>query len=308
MKGEMANMIEKKKKKEKIEPLELLQQINEKNLQKSGFQMDLRGYSLPIGQRTLMMGILNVTPDSFSDGGLFTNLEEALLHAKKMVAEGADIIDIGGESTRPGAEKVGEEEELRRVMPMVKALVEALDVPISVDTYKSQVAKVALEAGAHMINDVWGLQQDDQMASVIASFGVPVCMMHNQEGTVYTEDMVDAMKKFFEKSIAMAQQAGIKDKNIVLDPGIGFGKTPEQNIHLMSRLWEFQEFGYPILLGTSRKSMIGKILEVEPEERIEGTLATNVMGVYQGVDIIRVHDIKENLRGIKVADAILRGV
>ncbi|WP_242870126.1 dihydropteroate synthase [Tindallia californiensis] len=254
------------------------------------------------------MGILNVTPDSFSDGGQFTEVEKALFHGKKMVEEGADIIDIGGESTRPGAIKVEEEEELKRVMPMVKALVEALEVPISVDTYKAPVAKAALEAGVHMINDVWGLQRDKEMASVVASFGVPVCIMHNQEGTEYKEDILSSIKKFFEKSLTMAREAGIDDKNILLDPGIGFGKTPEQNIYVMGRLQELQEFGYPVLLGTSRKSMIGKILDLAPEQRMEGTLATNVIGVYQGVEIIRVHDIKENLRGIKVADAILRGV
>ncbi|WP_242939418.1 dihydropteroate synthase [Tindallia magadiensis] len=254
------------------------------------------------------MGILNVTPDSFSDGGQFTEVEKALLHGKKMVEEGADIIDIGGESTRPGAVKVEEEEELQRVMPMVKALVEALEVPISIDTYKAPVAKAALEAGVHMINDVWGLQRDKEMASVVASFGVPVCIMHNQEGTEYKEDILSSIKTFFEKSLTMARKAGIDDKNILLDPGIGFGKTPEQNIYVMGRLQELQEFGYPVLLGTSRKSMIGKILDLAPEQRIEGTLATNVIGVYQGVEIIRVHDIKENLRGIKVADAILRGV
>ncbi|SFI23437.1 dihydropteroate synthase [Tindallia magadiensis] len=282
--------------------------IHQSKPQKTFDPLELRGYSLPLGKRTLIMGILNVTPDSFSDGGQFTEVEKALLHGKKMVEEGADIIDIGGESTRPGAVKVEEEEELQRVMPMVKALVEALEVPISIDTYKAPVAKAALEAGVHMINDVWGLQRDKEMASVVASFGVPVCIMHNQEGTEYKEDILSSIKTFFEKSLTMARKAGIDDKNILLDPGIGFGKTPEQNIYVMGRLQELQEFGYPVLLGTSRKSMIGKILDLAPEQRIEGTLATNVIGVYQGVEIIRVHDIKENLRGIKVADAILRGV
>jgi dihydropteroate synthase len=253
------------------------------------------------------MGILNVTPDSFSDGGKFIDLEKAVKQAKKMVAEGADIIDVGGESTRPGAHEVSAEEELKRVLPVVQRLVKEIDVPISVDTYKSEVAEEALRAGAHMINDVWGMQKDPEMASVVAKYGVPVIVMHNQKGTEYQGDIIEEICKFFRKSIQLGTAAGIKREKIILDPGIGFGKTPEQNILVMSRLGELNDLGHPILLGTSRKSMIGKILDLPSGERVEGTLATTVMGIIQGVDIVRVHDVKENMRAAKVADAIVRG-
>lgn len=271
------------------------------------FEMDLRGHKFLIGERTLIMGILNVTPDSFSDGGKFTEMDKAVNHGKQMVVDGADIIDIGGESTRPGAAKVGLEEELKRVIPIVAELVKKVDAPISVDTYKAKVAEEALKVGAHMINDVWGLQKEPAIANVIAKYGVPVCIMHNQEGTEYDEDIIAAMKTFFEKSIEIAKAAGIEDKNIILDPGIGFGKTAEQNIHVMGRLNELNDLGYPVLLGTSRKSMIGKILDLPADQRVEGTLSTSVIGVMHGVEFIRVHDIKENLQAVKVADAIIRG-
>ncbi len=264
-------------------------------------------YELSLGKRTYIMGILNVTPDSFSDGGKFIDLEKAVKQAKKMVAEGADIIDVGGESTRPGAHEVSAEEELKRVLPVVQRLVKEIDVPISVDTYKSEVAEEALRAGAHMINDVWGMQKDPEMASVVAKYGVPVIVMHNQKGTEYQGDIIEEICKFFRKSIQLGTAAGIKREKIILDPGIGFGKTPEQNILVMSRLGELNDLGHPILLGTSRKSMIGKILDLPSGERVEGTLATTVMGIIQGVDIVRVHDVKENMRAAKVADAIVRG-
>lgn len=264
-------------------------------------------YELSLGKRTYIMGILNVTPDSFSDGGKFIDLEKAVKHAKKMVAEGADIIDVGGESTRPGAHEVSAEEELKRVLPVVQRLVKEIDVPISVDTYKSEVAEEVLRAGAHMINDVWGMQKDPEMASVVAKYGVPVIVMHNQKGTEYQGDIIEEICKFLRKSIQLGTAAGIKQEKIILDPGIGFGKTPEQNILVMSRLGELNDLGHPILLGTSRKSMIGKILDLPSGERVEGTLATTVMGIIQGVDIVRVHDVKENTRAAKVADAIVRG-
>lgn len=264
-------------------------------------------YELSLGKRTYIMGILNVTPDSFSDGGKFIDLEKAVKQAKKMVAEGADIIDVGGESTRPGAHEVSAEEELKRVLPVVQRLVKEIDVPISVDTYKSEVAEEALRAGAHMINDVWGMQKDPEMASVVAKYGVPVIVMHNQKGTEYQGDIIEEICKFFRKSIQLGTAAGIKREKIILDPGIGFGKTTEQNILVMSRLGELNDLGHPILLGTSRKSMIGKILDLPSGERVEGTLATTVMGIIQGVDIVRVHDVKENMRAAKVADAIVRG-
>ncbi|WP_459195520.1 dihydropteroate synthase [Wukongibacter baidiensis] len=268
--------------------------------------MNAGKYELNLGTRTYIMGILNVTPDSFSDGGDFTSVDIAVNHAKEMVLEGADIIDIGGESTRPGAAEVGAEDELERVLPVVERLVKEIDVPISVDTYKATVAESVLKAGAHIINDVWGLQRDPDIASVVAKYNVPVIMMHNQNGTDYDKDIMEEICNFFKKSIDIALNAGIKKENIILDPGIGFGKTPEQNMVVMARLGELNDLGYPILLGTSRKSMIGKILDLPPKERVDGTVATTVMGIMQGIDIVRVHDITENLRAAKVTDAIVR--
>lgn len=269
--------------------------------------LTVKGKTWDLAQRTHIMGILNVTPDSFSDGGMHNTLESAVVHAKQMALEGADIIDVGGESTRPGSAEVGEAEEIDRVLPVVKALAERIELPISVDTYKANVAKCCLEAGAAMINDVWGFQRDTEIANVVAHYGCPAVLMHNQVGTDYSEDIILSMKRFFEKSIHIARSAGIEDANIVLDPGIGFGKTPEQNIVVMGRLSELKEVGFPILLGTSRKSMIGKILDLPAHERLEGTIATNVLGIQQGVSIVRVHDVKENRRAALVADAIVRG-
>ncbi|SHG96584.1 dihydropteroate synthase [Tepidibacter thalassicus] len=258
------------------------------------------------GERTYIMGILNVTPDSFSDGGEFTNVDIAINHAKEMIKNGADIIDIGGESTRPGSIEINAEEELDRVVPVVERLVKEIDVPISVDTYKASVAEKVLSLGVPIINDVWGLQRDKRMASVIAKYDAYIVIMHNQLGTEYSKDIIECIKDFFEKSIKIAKEAGIKEDKIILDPGIGFGKTFEQNVYVMKRLGELKSFDYPILLGTSRKSMIGKILDLPPRERIEGTIATTVMGIMQGIDIVRVHDVKENLRAAKVADVIYR--
>jgi len=258
------------------------------------------------GKKTYIMGILNVTPDSFSDGGSYTSIEKALNHAKEMIDSGADIIDLGGESTRPGHQIVDAEEELRRVLPVVKELKKQLNVKVSVDTYKAIVAKETLKLGADMINDVWGLRKDPNMVSVIAKYDAHVCIMHNQDGTDYDKDIMESIKGFLIESIKIAKSAGIDDRKIVLDPGIGFGKTLEQNIEVMARLDELKDLGYPILLGTSRKSMIGKILDLEPKDRVEGTIATTVLGIKSGVDIVRVHDVLENIRAIKVADAICR--
>ncbi|KNF09201.1 dihydropteroate synthase FolP [Gottschalkia purinilytica] len=265
-------------------------------------------YELNLGTKTYVMGILNITPDSFSDGGNFFELENAIKHAKEMIEEGADIIDVGGESTRPGSEEVSAEDELERVLPVVKRLAKEVKAPISVDTYKAIVADKVLEAGAHIINDIWGLQKDPDMANVVAKYNVPVVIMHNQIGTEYKNDIMEEICRFLRKSIDIALKAGIKPENIILDPGIGFGKTSEQNMEVMARLGELNDLGYPILLGTSRKSMIGKILDLPSEERVEGTIATSVMGVIQASDIVRVHDIKENVRAIKVTDAIVRGI
>ena len=258
------------------------------------------------GKKTYIMGILNVTPDSFSDGGDFSNIDIAVNHANEMIKEGADIIDLGGESTRPGHNYVGAEEELRRITPVIKRLKEEINVPISVDTYKADVAKASLELGVEMINDVWGLRKDKNMANVIADYDAYVCIMHNQDGTEYDKDIMESIKKFLLESIEIGLNAGIKKEKIVLDPGIGFGKTFEQNLEVLKRLDELNELGYPILLGTSRKSVIGNVLNVEPKERVEGTIATTVLGIRDGVDIVRVHDIKENIRAAKMADAIYR--
>lgn len=268
--------------------------------------MECGGQNLLLGTRTYIMGILNITPDSFSDGGAFINIEKAVKHAKEMVAQGADIIDIGGESTRPGANAVEAEEEVARILPVIKKLLKAINVPISVDTYKSRVADTVLKAGVDMINDVWGLQRDPHMAGLVAKYKVPIVIMHNQYGTEYKKDIIEAIKDFFNESINIGLSGGIKKENIILDPGIGFGKDLEQNLQVMGRLGEFNNLGHPMLLGTSRKSMIGQALELPVEERLEGTLATSVMGIIQGVDILRVHDIKENVRVARLTDRIVR--
>lgn len=260
-----------------------------------------------LGKRTYIMGILNVTPDSFSDGGRFTQVDHAVEHGFELIGQGADIIDVGGESTRPGSREVGEAEELARILPVVQKLHSLTAVPISVDTYKAQVARQCLEAGAAVINDVWGMQREPEIARVAAHFGAPVVVMHNQQGTEYAQDIMLELIAFFEKSLEIAYQAGLPKENIILDPGIGFGKTVEQNITVMGRLSELKALGYPILLGTSRKSTIGRILDLPPEQRVEGTLATTVLGIQQGVDIVRVHDVMQNRRAALVADAIVRG-
>ena len=258
-------------------------------------------------KRTYIMGILNVTPDSFSDGGNFNSVDKALEHAKEMIKEGADIIDLGGESTRPGHEYVDADEELRRVIPVIKKLKSELDIPISVDTYKAQVAEESLKLGVEMINDIWGLRKDKNMASVIAKYKAYVCIMHNQDNTEYDKDIMESIKEFLLESINIAIESGIDKEKIILDPGIGFGKTYEQNLEVLKRLGELKSLGYPMLLGTSRKSVIGNTLNLPPQERVEGTIATTVLGIKDGVDIVRVHDVEKNLRAAKMADAIYRG-
>ena len=259
------------------------------------------------GKRTYIMGILNVTPDSFSDGGDFTNVDIAVKHAKDMIEEGADIIDLGGESTRPGHKFVSADEEIKRIVPVIKKLKEEIKVPISIDTYKSEVAEEALKLGVDMVNDVWGLTYDENMANVIGKYDAHVCIMHNQDGTEYDKDIMISIKEFLQNSIDKALKAGVKKEKIVLDPGIGFGKTFEQNIEVLHRLGELQDLGYPVLLGTSRKSVLGKIVDVPPKERVAPTVATTVLGIRDGVDIVRVHDVKENLQAAMVADKIYRG-
>jgi len=278
------------------------------NLERCNLPQDLncRGYHLPMGQRTIIMGILNITPDSFSDGGKFFDLDLAVRHALDMVEKGADIIDIGGESTRPNAAPVTLEEELNRVMPVLEKLLDELDVPVSVDTYKAEVARQALQAGAHIINDVWGLKADPDLAKVTAEYSdVPLILMHNQKGTEY-KSMMDDILTSLEESADKALEAGVRKENIILDPGIGFGKDTGQNLEVMNRLWEFKTLGYPILLGTSRKSMIGNTLDLPVTERMEGTAATVAFGISQGADIVRVHDIREMIRVVRMTDAMVR--
>ena len=266
-----------------------------------------RDRNIELGKRTLIMGILNVTPDSFSDGGKYNNLDSALEQAKKMVEDGVDIIDIGGESTRPGHTQISVEEEIGRVVPVIEMLSKELDVIISIDTYKYQVAEAALKAGAHIINDIWGLQYDNgEMAKLAADYNVPVIAMHNQNGTEYSEDIILSMRKFFERTYEISDRYGISRDDIILDPGIGFGKGMEENIEVLARLEELRDMG-KILLGTSKKRFIGTILGgLSTDERVEGTVATTVIGIEKGVDIVRVHNVLENKRAALVADRIYR--
>ena len=266
-----------------------------------------RDKNIELGKRTLIMGILNVTPDSFSDGGRYNNLDSALEQAKKMIENGVDIIDIGGESTRPGHTQISVEEEIGRVVPVIEMLSKELDIVISIDTYKYQVAEAALKAGAHIINDIWGLQYDNgEMAKLAADYNVPVIAMHNQNGTEYREDIILSMRKFFERTYEISDRYGISRDNIILDPGIGFGKGMEENIEVMARLEEVRDMGR-ILLGTSKKRFIGTILGgLSTDERVEGTVATTVIGIGKGVDIVRVHNVLENKRAALVADRIYR--
>ena len=275
-----------------------------------------RAGELVLGERTLVMGILNVTPDSFSDGGKWVELEEALAHARQMEAEGADIIDLGAESSRPGFVPMPAEEEIARLTPYLKALAAECRLPISVDTFKVETAQAALELGADILNDIWGLQYKEEpgaMARVAAKFQAPVIVMHNQEGTDYSSyhgDVAAAERDFFRRTIGIAEEAGLPREMLILDPGVGFGKEVEHNLQIMNHqeeLLEIDGFRFPLLLGTSRKSVIGKTLDLPVTERLEGTIATSVMGAVKGADIVRVHDVKENLRAIRMAEAIING-
>ena len=253
---------------------------------------------------TYIMGILNVTPDSFSDGGKFNQINAALKHAEEMIGDGADVIDIGGESTRPGYTKISDEEETDRVVPVIEAVKKEFEIPISVDTYKSGVAEAAAQAGVDLINDIWGLKYDARMAEVIAKSGLACCLMHNRDNTEYRNFMED-VKQDLRETIALAKAAGIADDKIILDPGVGFAKSYENNLEVIRRLKEFHELKYPVLLGTSRKSVIGLTLDLPAAERVEGTIVTTVMAVEAGCMFVRVHDVKENHRAIQMAEAIL---
>ena len=254
---------------------------------------------------TYIMGILNVTPDSFSDGGNFNCMDAALRHTEEMLAEGADIIDIGGESTRPGHVQITDQEEIDRVAPIIEAVKARFDVPVSLDTYKSAVAEAGIAAGADLINDIWGLKYDYKVAELIARYQVPCCLMHNREKAEYN-NFLDDFCADMRESLAIAKKAGIKDEQIILDPGVGFGKTYEHNLIIIHHLERLAELGYPVLLATSRKSVIGTALDLPSDQRVEGTVVTTVLGVEKKAAFVRVHDVKENLRAIRMTQAILR--
>lgn len=266
-----------------------------------------------IGKRTFdfkgspyIMGILNVTPDSFSDGGSYETIDKALFHTKKMIEEGADIIDVGGESTRPGHTVISAQEEIERTCFVIEAIKENFDIPVSLDTYKPEVAQAGILAGADLLNDIWGLKWDDRMAGIIAKAGIACCLMHNRKNTDYKDFVQDVITDMTE-SVNIALAAGIAADKIITDPGIGFAKDTAQNITMMNNLEKLVELGYPVLLGTSRKSMIGNTLNLPVEEREEGTIATSVIGLMKGCAFFRVHDVKKNARALKMTEAILKG-
>ena len=251
-----------------------------------------------------VMGILNVTPDSFSDGGNYNELDRALFHTQQMIEEGAAIIDVGGESTRPGYTRISDEEEISRVAPVIEQIKERFDIPVSVDTYKSRVAEAAIGAGADLINDIWGFKYDKAMAGLAARTGVACCLMHNRAEASYDDFMRDFMKDMTE-CIDLARAAGVAEDKIILDPGVGFAKSYQMNLEIINKLEEMQKLGYPVLLGTSRKSVIGLTLDLPSDQRMEGTLATSIIGLMKGAAFVRVHDVKENVRAIKMAEAVL---
>jgi len=271
-----------------------------------------RGRDLAYGHRTLVMGVVNVTPDSFSGDGLGRQLDVAVAQAIRMVEEGADLIDVGGESTNPMAKPVDALEEVARVIPTVEALVSAVSVPISVDTRKPEVAEAALRAGAHLINDVAGLQRDPGMAEVIAAFSVPVVAMHSPgepwdvPWPARYGDVVEDVIAYLDRSIEIAVKAGVASDQVIVDPGFGFGKSVADNLTILRRLGEFRRLGQPVLLGTSRKSTIGKVLGVDVNDRLEGSLATVALAIAQGVDVVRVHDVRASTRVARIADAVVR--
>ncbi len=258
-----------------------------------------------VKNKTYIMGILNVTPDSFSDGGKWNHMDAALAHAEEMIREGTAILDTGGESTRPGHQQITEEEEIERVAPVIEAVKARFDVPVSIDSYKAKVAAAAIEAGADLVNDIWGLKYDPEMAGLIARTGVACCLMHNKNNTEYQDFYPDMLRETAE-CVKLAKEAGIADDKIILDPGVGFGKTYEQNLETILHMERFHELGYPMLLGTSRKSVIGLTLDLSADQRVEGTLVTTVMAVMKKYAFVRVHDIKENQRTIRMTEAILR--
>ena len=266
--------------------------------------MKIGNRMLDTRHHTYVMGILNVTPDSFSDGGKYAGLDAALSRAEEMLREGVDVIDVGGESTRPGHTPISDAEEIGRVAPVIRAIKARLDVPVSVDTYKSAVAEAALQAGADLINDIWGFRHDGKVAELTARYGAACCLMHNRHEAVY-QDLMEELVQDLAESVAIARRAGVADDRILLDPGIGFGKTYEMNLRCLHHLEALHALGFPVLLGASRKSVIGLTLDLPATERLEGTLATTVLAVMKGCAFVRVHDVLENKRAIAMTEAIL---
>ncbi len=268
--------------------------------------MQIGNKNFDLNNQVLIMGILNVTPDSFSDGGKFNNLDASLKQVEKMIADGADLIDLGGESTRPGHTQISDAQEIDRVVPMIAAIHQRFDIPISIDTYKGPVGAAALKAGADLVNDIWGFKYDPTLAEVTAAYQVPCILMHNRDNQNYQNLMAD-IKADLQASIDIALKAGISRDAIILDPGIGFAKDYAQNMETMHHLETLQTLGYPILLGTSRKGFIGLTLNLPVTQRVEGTVATTVIGVMKGASIIRVHDVLENKRAAQMAAGIMKG-
>lgn len=265
------------------------------------------GKQLQLDDSTLIMGILNGTPDSFSDGGRYNTTEAAVAHAKEMIAQGADVIDVGVESTRPGHTQISVDEEIDRMKAILEPVLAVSTVPVSIDTYRAKSAEYALSKGAHILNDIWGFRYDRDMAAVAAQYNVPVIIMHNQNDTNYG-DIIEDMKAFFFASVDIALKEGIKPQNIWLDPGIGFGKTGAQNIEVLQRLGEITAYEYPVLLAPSRKRFIGTILnDIPADQRDEGTVAACITGIIQGVDMVRVHNVDMHKKALTVADVLLRG-
>ena len=254
--------------------------------------------------RTYIMGILNVTPDSFSDGGKFNQMDAALYHAEEMIRDGADIVDVGGESTRPGHTVISDDEEISRVAPVIEAIKSRFDIPVSIDTYKGKVTEAALKAGADLVNDIWGFKFDHKVAELTAQYGAACCLMHNRSEPTYQDYLNDVVADLKE-CVRIAKDVGISDDKIILDPGVGFGKTYQMNLEIINHVDVLHSLGFPVLLGTSRKSVIGQTLNLPTDQRVEGTLATTVVGVLKGCAFVRVHDIKENKRVIQMTEAIM---
>lgn len=268
-------------------------------------KMLIGGKEFDLKNHTYVMGILNITPDSFSDGNKFNEKDAALKRVEQMILEGVDIVDLGGESTRPGYTLLTDDEEISRIVPMIELIKKEFDIPLSLDTYKGKVAKAGIESGVDLINDIWGLKYDDEISKVIADNQLPCCLMHNRKEPDYNDFLNDMMTDM-TATLKIAEKAGISNEKIILDPGVGFGKTYEHNLYILKHMEALHMFGYPLLLGTSRKSVIGLTLDLPVTERIEGTLVTTVMAVMKNYGFVRVHDVKENVRAVRMAEAIMK--